>query len=346
MGAKKAAAAFSLLVIGALGVVFIPQVVADSAASDAVWQEPVVAPVERGTLTSEVRLSGQLTYGEAQPLPFVEGMITVLPTTGAIIGHGAQVFEADGIPVVLFQGERPFWRDLTVESARGEDVRQLEENLSVLGFLTAREPGDRFDWRTREAVRQWQRDLGAEVTGEFSPAMVVVTQAPSIRIDQVTARLGDAGVSPATASETSLHVTALLTEAQARELLPGGAVTVALRDGAQLGATIAAIDPGGQPTDDGMTLPSALILPNAGALPVAARPGSVSVTVHDDAEQPVTLVVPVTALLATAQGGYAVEVWDGQVARRVEVQIGLVADARAQVIGGELAEGDLVVLAR
>mgnify|MGYP000101845571 CR=1 FL=1 len=72
-------------------------------------------------------------------------------------------------------------------------------------------------------------------------------------------------------------------------------------------------------------------------------------------EQPETLVVPATALLATPDGGYAVEVWDGASATRTPVTIGLVADARAQVLasgadaGGDgrvLAPGDLVVLAR
>ncbi len=66
-------------------------------------------------------------------------------------------------------------------------------------------------------------------------------------------------------------------------------------------------------------------------------------------------MVPVTALLATADGGYAVEVWDGASAARTPVEIGLVADARAQVLasgaevgaeGRVLAPGDLVVLAR
>ena len=56
------------------------------------------------------------------------------------------------------------------------------------------------------------------------------------------------------------------------------------------------------------------------------------------------LVVPVTALLALSEGGYAVELKAGGL---VGVEIGLVQDTRAQitVTAGELQEGDLVVIA-
>ena len=87
-----------------------------------------------------------------------------------------------------------------------------------------------------------------------------------------------------------------------------------------------------------------------------AGPTSVRVTVGDDTDTTATLVVPVTALLATADGGYAVEVLlQGQTVR-TPVEVGLVADARAQILhsGGDvtgksgpvLAAGDMVVLSR
>lgn len=323
----------------------------------AVAEEPVTAAVERTTLTSQVRLNATLSYGDTAPLPTSGGTITALPAAGTTVLIGQHVYEMDGHPVVLFRGARPFWRELSVDADDGEDVRQLQQNLADLGFS----PGDvdgRFGWQTRQAVRDWQKSLGLAATGEFSPARVVVADAPGIRIAQRTARLGDAGVSPATFTATTLRATAKLTAAQARELAVGTPVTVTLPDGTAIDTALAAIDPGGQPTGDGdaTTSPSATIEFADQAAVAAAGAVAVRVVVRDDREQAPTLVVPVTALLATADGGYAVEVYaDGEIVR-TPVRIGLVADARAQIVasgtelddgaGPVLAVGDLVVLAR
>ena len=70
-----------------------------------------------------------------------------------------------------------------------------------------------------------------------------------------------------------------------------------------------------------------------------------------------TLIVPVTALLATARDAYAVEVQTADGIIRVPVEIGLVADARVQITasgpdvrgaaaGPSLDAGDEVVISR
>lgn len=319
--------------------------------------EPVTAAVEQATLTSQVRLNAQLSYGDAAPLPAAGGTITVLPPAGQVVATGERVYEADGAQVVLFRGERPFWRELSVDSTDGQDVRQLQQNLADLGFYSG-DVGGGFGWLTRQAVRDWQKSLGLEQTGVFSPSAVVVASSSGIRIAQVSARLGDTGTSPATYTETTLRATAKLTEAQARTLTAGTPVTVVLPDGTEIDTVLAAVDPGGQPTGDGdaTTSPSATVEFEDQNVVAEAGAVAVRIVIQDDEEQPATLVVPVTALLATADGGYAVEVWDGRQIIRTPVQLGLVADARAQVLasgtdieggtGPVLAPGDLVVLAR
>jgi len=318
--------------------------------------EPVTTPVQFTTLTSELRLNAQLGFGEITALPITPEMITVLPVVGAEVQLGEKVYEAHGAPVVLFQGTRPFWRDLALGVTDGEDVRQLQQNLIDLGFLRGEATG-RFAAATNAAVRAWQRSLGVPQTGVFTPASVVVANSPSIRINQVTAALGDSAVSPGTYSETTLRATATLTDAQASQLTAGTPVVVQLPDGTEIPSELATVAPGGAPTaDGGMTMPTATIeFPDQDAL-AQVGPNAVRVIVRDDANQAATLVVPATALLASADGGYAVEIWDGATIRRVQVQIGLVADARVQVLasgdqvapgsGGGIAEGDLVVLAR
>ena len=55
--------------------------------------------------------------------------------------------------------------------------------------------------------------------------------------------------------------------------------------------------------------------------------------------------VPVSALLALAEGGHAVEVVDGPGTRLVKVELGTFAEGFVEV-AGEVTEGDLVVVPR
>ncbi|SMX92998.1 Putative peptidoglycan binding domain-containing protein [Brevibacterium sp. Mu109] len=319
----------------------------------------VTVPVELGTLTSQLRLNATLGYGEPVKLPAAQGVLTALPAPGQVIEVGQQVYEADGRPVVLLEGARPFWRDLSSDATDGQDVLQLEQNLARLGFFD-REPDTRFDWWTTEAVRRWQKELGIPVTGTVAVADVVVVNAPSIRVSQVTGELGQTGVSPATYTATTLTAIAKLTPAQARELIAGTPVTVVLPDGTELENTIAAVDPGGQPTgEDGQTTPPTAMIEFPDQEQVAATgPASVRVIVQNTEESAETLIVPATALIATASDSYAVEVLTGDRIVRVPVQIGLVGDARVQILASgpdvdgapadahALSEGDQVVISR
>ncbi len=56
------------------------------------------------------------------------------------------------------------------------------------------------------------------------------------------------------------------------------------------------------------------------------------------------LVVPVNALLALAEGGYAVEVDEGGTRHLVAVEVGLFAEGMVEVTGAQLAEGTAVVV--
>lgn len=329
-------------------------------------EEPTAAvtvPVERGTLTSQLRLNATLGYGDPVDLPARAGVITVLPAPGQVIEVGRPVYESDGRPVILLQGARPFWRDLSSDVADGPDVLQLEQNLARLGFFD-REPDARFDWWTTEAVRRWQKSLALPSTGTVAAADVVGVDAPGIRISQVTGRLGQTGVAPATYTATTLRAIAKLSPAQARELAAGTPVTVVLPDGAELANTIAAVDPGGHPTDEeGQTTPPTAVIEFPDQAQVAAiGPASIRIVVQhseqDPAQSATTLIVPATALIATAKDLYAVEVKTGKGIVRVPVRIGLVADARVQILASgsdvegadadarDLSEGDRVVISR
>lgn len=318
------------------------------AAADDGDDGPVTEVVERTTLTSDLILNGSLSYGDSVSPPGRGGIVTRLPKAGDIVFGGQVLYEVDGRPVIAIRGDRPFWRDLSVGMPEGADVLQLEQFLAAIGYGSDLTVDQNFTAGTASAVKLWQASLGLEKTGMVSLGDIVAISADSVRVESVTAVLGDsAGSSPLTYTSTTLRVVAKLTDAQAREILPATAVTVTLPDGTELPATIAVIDPGGEPTgNEGDTTPATASVefedPTA-----AAGIGLRAVKVRlATSEIPDALVVPVTALLATLDGGYAVEVLREGKTVRVPVEIGLIADSRAEVVGGDLDEGDSVVVAK
>lgn len=318
-----------------------------SEASDEPENPPATVIAERTTLTSNLVLNGNLSFGDALDVPGRGGIITRLPRPGDEIAVGQALYEVDGRPVIAVRGDRPFWRSLSTGVSDGPDVQQLEQALADLGFGADLTVDTEFTWVTASAVKEWQESLGLERTGVVELGDIVAVTTSSVRISTVTADLGDSASTPGiTYTSTALRVVAKLTDAQAREILPDTAVTVTLPDGTELPATVVSIDPGGEPTGtEGKTTPATANVEFAdptAALGLGLRAVKValaSATVED------ALVIPVTALLATLDGGYAVDVIRDGKTVRVPVEIGLIADARVQVTGGELAEGDVVVVA-
>ena len=312
-------------------------------------KKPVTAKAELTTLTSDLRLNGTLSYGASIALPGRGGTITRLPTAGDVIGVGQAIYEVDGKPVIAMRGDRPFWRDLGIGVEKGPDVRQLEQALADLGFGKDMTVDDEFTAVTEANVKAWQKSLGVTKDGVVKLGDVVAITAASVRVESVTAKLGDpAGTSPLKYTSTSLRVVAKLSDAQAREILPATPVTVVLPDGTEAPATVTAVDPGGQPTEkEGETTPPTANVEFADPA-VAEGIGLRAVkVVFAASEVKDALVVPVTALVATTDGGYAVDVLrkKGKV-ERVAVEVGLIADTRVQIVGGDLAEGDAVVVAQ
>lgn len=319
-----------------------------SAASDPdASADAVTATVERTTLTSNLVLNGSLSYGTTMDLPGRGGIITGLPTAGDEIAIGQSVYEVDGMPIVAVRGGRPFWRTLAEGIPNGADVTQLEQFLADSGFGEDLTVDDEFTSLTARRVSEWQKSIGVEPTGVVALGDIVAVGSDSIRIDKVTAKLGDsAAQSPLSYSSTRLRVVAKLTDAQARELQPATPVTVTLPDGTEIAGVITEIDPGGAPVgDEGKTTPPTAVVDlddPAAAAGIGLRAVKVALAASEAKD---ALVVPVTALLATVDGGYAVEVIrDGEIVR-IPVDLGLIADTRVQVIADDLVEGDTVVVA-
>lgn len=318
---------------------------ADSSPLDT--ESSVTAIATRTTLTSDLVLSAALGYGDPVSVPGRPGIVTALPQPGEEISVGEALYEVNGRPVVAIRGDRPFWRELSYGMSDGADVLQLKQALIDLGFGEDLSADETFTWETEQAIAAWQGSLGMEETGVVELGDVVAVNSEVIRVATVTAELGDdAGMGALTWTGTALTGKTELTQDQSQQIGSGTAVTITLPGGDEVPGKVTAIDPGGQMQEDGgTTTPSAVIEFDDPTVATDVGLRSVRVTLAresvDDA-----LVVPVTALVATADGGYAVEVLRGASVQRVPVELGLIADTRAQVIGGDLGEGDTVVVAR
>ena len=283
----------------------------------------------------------------------LDGVFTALPALGATVTQGQQLYAVGGHPVVLLYGPQPAWRELG-PGCSGDDVRQLESDLLALGASGLVADGS-FTDADAGAIRRWQAALGVTQTGTVRLGEVVFTPGPA-RVAAVRTGLGAQAQpgSPVLDLTSIQHtVTAQLDAGRQQLVRPGDRVSVLMPDGR---TTVA-----GTVTDVSRvaTMPSASQGQGGGGqfqTPTIA----VTVTLADQAaagaldQAPVyvsittasrrgVLAVPVTALLAQADGDYAVAVRSPAGRRLLTVQPGLFGDGGlVEVSGAGLAEGQQV----
>lgn len=309
------------------------------------------ALVVRTDLVEADTLDGLLRYREPGTLIATGGgTLTALPAQGDRIGRGDAAYELDGSTVTTMFGDRPPWRTIGDGVDDGADIRQLEANLWALGFDPDFEMtiDNEFDEATRRAVEAWQESLGRDETQVVLPSEIVFLPAPA-RVGEHLAEIG-AVVTPGTPLYTTSaqgHEVVVLLDAARQELLSAGdQVTVVLPDDTEIAGLVrevsAVVMTEGRGDEARRVVEVLVDLANeraAGELDEA--PVDVEVTT-DRAED--VLAVPVEALLALAEGGYAVELDEGATTRLVGVEIGTFADGLVEVMG-DLSAGDLVVVA-
>jgi peptidoglycan hydrolase-like protein with peptidoglycan-binding domain len=333
------------------------------------------APVIRTDLTNTVQVSAALGFaGSYTVANQMQGTAyTALPPPGQVVRRGHRLYEVDGSPVILLYGPRPEWRDLFLGVAPGPDVAQLDANLIALGYATPATltVSDTFTAATSFAVQRWQSALGVTVTGVVPAGQVAYAPGP-LRVAAQDVTLGAAaqpGVAVLTATSARPVVSAALPVGQEYLVRRGDQVSVTLPDGTRSVpgvitaisrvASSASSDGAGQPSP-GPSAPGGLGFGESGS----GRSGSggggntVEVTVrlaHPRAaggldQAPVTvnivsarasgvLAVPISALVALAGGGYAVQVITGGTAHLTGVRTGLFNSSLVQVTGPGLWPG-------
>jgi hypothetical protein len=305
-----------------------------------------LATVERRDLVEREDVSGTLGYSDAdEHLSPRAGTITRLPKPGTVIERGQVVFDVDAQGIPLLYGEIPIYRDLRAGVSDGADVRQLEDNLAALGFGDGLTVDDHFDAATTRALRAWQESLGMARNGVLTASDAVVAAGP-VRVASLVAKKGarvGSGTPVLSTTGTSRTVKVRLETSRQSLATVGGAAQIVLPDGSVADGTV--VDVGTVATKDSEQ--SSPKIDVTVALDDGSRAGALTeapVTVRlTKATAEDVLTVPVRALLALSEGGYAVEVKRNGTRSLVGVDLGAFADGSVEV-AGDLRAGDRVVM--
>jgi peptidoglycan hydrolase-like protein with peptidoglycan-binding domain len=349
--------------------------VAVAAASAGIWatrdgNEPAAAPlahgklmtVQRRTLVDRTSEDGTLGYaGAAAVLARASGTVTWLPAVGDVVRPGQRLIAVDGKPVYLMDGAIPAWRAFKGGMSDGEDVRQLETNLSRLGYdpSGAMTVDDHFSAATAAAVRRWQKARGLTQTGHIDLGQVVFLRGGrrvSKRDVALGSEIGGGGASAGAGGPTAVlettstkrQVTVNLEADKVSLARRGATVTVTLPDGSDVRgritkvATVAQEQQSGGGDGSTTTVIPVYIRLDRRARPPRLDAAPVSVAFARERRKNV-LTVPVTALLALRGGRYAVEAVEGAMRRTITVTPGLFAEGYVEIEGRGIHEGMRVV---
>jgi peptidoglycan hydrolase-like protein with peptidoglycan-binding domain len=310
------------------------------------------AEVTRTDLVRTETLEGALSFGDAREVTATrEGVVTTAPASGAEVAPGSVLHAVAAEPTVVLEGAVPAYREMSTDTSDGLDVTQLEQALVDAGHGDGVTVDGDFDGATADAVEAWEEALGRpDPDGVVALGDVVFATGP-VRVSAVPAPVGAVvreGDPVVEVTGSARRVDLDVDVDRADDLATGTAVTVELPDGTATAGTVAEIGTVAEedPADPegGATVPVVVTFDDPGA--VAFTSGTVEVVLERSREEGV-LAVPVTALLALAEGGYAVEVVDGGTTRLVAVETGTFTDDLVAVTGTteELAEGTEVVVA-
>lgn len=347
----------------------------DEGKAEAPTGPPATAKVERTTLTSSQTLDGQLGYGDTSAVQSpsggsaagsaqsggstqggggaASGIVTWMPSDGETITRGKPVYKVNQQSVPLLYGSVPLYRTLKPGST-GSDVKMLERNLRALGYRGFTVDST-YNSDTAAAVEKWQDDLGRAETGEVQVGDAVVTSGAR-RVAKVQLAIGDTLSGDVLTWTGTDRVISVDLPVQYAELAKqGGNTTVTLPDNTTVTAVVTDI---GTPTSSSDSSDAAASGGSAGSdsskatIPVelkvkdAKKIGSyqaASVSVDfASATRDNVLAVPINALYALPEGGYAVEVVTGSKTEYRAVKLGMFGNGKVEVSGAGITEGTVV----
>jgi multidrug efflux pump subunit AcrA (membrane-fusion protein) len=296
-----------------------------------------------------------LGTAEASAASYGQGStFTLLPTAGQVIHRGQALYGVNGAPAILLYGAVTPWRAFMPGMGPGPDVAALNANLEALGY-GGELGGGSFTGATAAAIEKLQAGRGLTQTGSLALGSVVFEAGP-VRVTSVTPTLGSAVQAGPVLGITSTRrvVTIALDAAQQSSVQVGDPVLITLPDNSttpgkvtyvgSVATTPSSSDQNGGGGSSSPTIEVDVTPTNPAATGrLDQAPVNVSIVTGSVRN---ALVVPVNALLALADGGYAVEVASGSGRHLVGVQLGLFddADGLVQVTGSGLTAGQRVVV--
>ncbi|WP_172890555.1 hypothetical protein [Actinoplanes derwentensis] len=306
---------------------------------------PVAATtkIERRDLATSKTLDGTIGYGTARPFAgHRQATVTWLPTPGTRIKRGKQLYRADDLPVPLFYGSMPLYRPITGKGLLGRDVRIVADNLRALGYRTGPVKGGEEAELTEDliaGIKRWQKDLGLPDSGTIAVGDVEVLSG-AVRVDSVMVQPGapaNGELMTVTSTRKVISVPAELSHASSIERRQK--VTVVLPDEKRIPAKVLAVGRTVAPPEgnDSPRLSVTVVVDDPSAI---AKIDSADVEIEFAGQvRKDILAVPVEALIALAEGGYALQLPDGSLAA---VETGMFATGWVEVTG--LDEGTSVVV--
>ncbi|MEU9146253.1 peptidoglycan-binding protein [Streptomyces sp. NPDC048349] len=312
---------------------------------------PATAPVQRGDLSSGLRVEGTLGYAQERKVNAAgPGVLTWVAGEGTAVERDGRLYEVNGRTVRLMYGSTPMYRPLK-SGDKGEDVKQLKRNLQALGYGTGLDPEDgAFTAGTATAVKRWQKAHKVPETGEVAKEDIAFAPGPQ-RVRKNDAAVGDEpgpGKPVMTLTGTERIVRFEMDAAKAGTAKTGEPVTVRLPDGATVTGKIDSVgatagpdekgDGGGPGGGDKKAKVEVVVALDKPAEVGTPDRSPVSVGLTGETRKGV-LSVPVNALLALAGGGFGVQVVEDGRTREVGVQLGMFGNGRVEVTGDALEEG-------
>ncbi|MFD9697759.1 peptidoglycan-binding protein [Lentzea sp. NPDC059081] len=316
--------------------------------------EPAAAPppavrtttVQKGDLANTRLLQGNLGFGAARPVKGGTGTVTKLPAAGQATELGRELYRVDDQPVVVFYGATPLFRTLDTLGVKGSDVAVVMDNLAALGYQVGTRPGDvakaELTPRVVEALKKWQKAVGVEQNGVLAPGRVLVLDRP-MRVGTVKAQPGaPAAEELFELTPTTRLVTVQVPVSEAGALKAGMPVVVVRPDNREVPAEVTSVTNAPPQENGGGPKVDVVVTPDTPADVADLDTAPVRLKITTESRTGV-LTVPLAALVALKEGGYAVQVPGGGLKA---VKTGLYSQDLVEVSGDGVTEGLEVVTAQ
>ena len=153
--------------------------------------------IQKGDLAKKEEYNGTLRQTDKKILNSpTNGVVTFLPKEGSIVNFGEVLFIIDNKPVILLQGNTPFYRTLDLNSDPGVDIKQVEEALVYLGYADSTfVPDEVFDEQTSKMLNTLYIDYGIDTKSEITPTEQVLINQKQNEIELLENIVSDGGTS-------------------------------------------------------------------------------------------------------------------------------------------------------